>query len=94
MSSTYLQVNFFELLYNYFSAYAIPGPVIFSEGEKVEHQSMINDFTINNKLTLMCASINESDMVKWEVFNQTGTVLTNIYIQCFFNNNNTFYKCE
>ena len=56
-----------------FITYAIPDPVILTDGEKVENQSIINEFGVDNKLTLICSSVNESHCgFKWKVFSKLG----------------------
>ena len=52
------------------------GPVIFSNGRSVENQSIINDFSDNDTLTLTCTSGDMFDVVEWIMINQTGTVET------------------
>ena len=60
-------------LYNKF--YLSLGPVIISDGGSVENQSIVNDFSNNNSLTITCTSDDTcmSDVL-WVIINQTGTV--------------------
>ena len=48
-------------------------PIIISEGGNVTNRSIINDFTDNDMLTLICTSDHMFDVAKWRMVNQTGT---------------------
>jgi len=58
----------------HFNNLHFPGPVIINNGKSVENQSIINDFSDNDTLTLTCTSNDMFDVVEWIMINQTGTV--------------------
>jgi len=49
-------------------------PVVTNNGENVENQSVINQFSDNSTLTLTCTSDDQLDVVEWIMINKTGIV--------------------